>query len=71
MSYYEVMVLIKGDYMMKKEVEVINPMQLRIPPEMKEKIIEGAKKSFRTAHSEVLYRLQIADEILSRNEIHA
>lgn len=57
--------------MMKKEVEVINPMQLRIPPEMKDRIIEGAKKSFRTAHSEVLYRLQIAEELLSRDESHA
>ncbi|NQS80540.1 Arc family DNA-binding protein [Pantoea agglomerans] len=55
--------------MSKKEVTAINPMQLRIPPEMKERIAKSADKSFRTIHSEVLYRLQIIDELERKGEI--
>jgi len=55
--------------MNKKEVTVINPMQLRIPPEMKERILKNADKSFRTLHSEVLYRLQLVDELERKGEI--
>lgn len=51
--------------MKNEEVAMIKPMQLRMPIEMREKITEASKKSFRSAHSEVLYRLQLADEILS------
>ncbi|MBJ9259757.1 Arc family DNA-binding protein [Citrobacter amalonaticus] len=55
--------------MSKKEVTAINPMQLRIPPEMKERIAKNAEKSFRTIHSEVLYRLQLIDDMERRGEI--
>lgn len=70
MSYYEIVITNKETYMMKKEVEVINPMQLRIPNEMKCSISDAAKRSFRTLHSEVLYRLQIADEILKKGAVN-
>lgn len=55
--------------MMKKESAVINPMQLRLPPKMKEKIAAAADKSFRTIHSEVLYRLNLLDELEAKGEI--
>lgn len=55
--------------MSKREVTAINPMQLRIPPEMKERIAKNADKSFRTLHSEVLYRLQLVDEMERKGEI--
>jgi len=55
--------------MNKKEVTAVNPMQLRIPPEMKARIAKNADKSFRTLHSEVLYRLQLLDEMEQKGEI--
>ncbi|MDY0929134.1 Arc family DNA-binding protein [Enterobacter sp. CFBP8995] len=55
--------------MNKKEVTAVNPMQLRIPPEMKERIAKNADRSFRTLHSEVLYRLQLVDELERKGEI--
>lgn len=57
--------------MKNKEVTVINPMQLRIPPEMKEVIVEEAKKAFRTPHSEILYRLQLAERVIKAGVVHA
>lgn len=55
--------------MNKREVTAVNPMQLRIPLEMKERIARSADKSFRTLHSEVLYRLQLIDELEQKGEI--
>lgn len=55
--------------MYKKEVTVINPMQLRIPSEMKERITKNAEKSFRTIHSEILFRLQIIDDMERKGEL--
>lgn len=55
--------------MMNKESKTINPMQLRIPPELKERIAKNADKSLRTLHSEVLYRLQLIDEMERNGEI--
>jgi len=55
--------------MSKKEVTAINPMQLRIPHEMKERIAKSADKSFRTIHSEVLYRLQLVDEMERKGDL--
>ncbi|WP_163334727.1 Arc family DNA-binding protein [Enterobacter hormaechei] len=52
--------------MKETEVKACNNMLVRMPAEMKEKITEGAKRSFRSANNEVLYRLQLADEILSK-----
>lgn len=54
---------------MSKESKLINPMQLRIPPEMKERIMKSADRSFRTLHSEVLYRLQLVDDLERKGEI--
>ncbi|TQC75556.1 Arc family DNA-binding protein [Pantoea dispersa] len=56
--------------MSKKEVTAINPMQLRLPPEMKARIAKNADKSFRTLHSEVLYRLQLVDELERKGQLH-
>lgn len=55
--------------MMNKESKAINPMQLRLPSELKERIARNADKSFRTLHSEVLYRLKLLDELESKGEI--
>jgi len=55
--------------MSKREVTAINPMQLRIPSEMKERIAKSADKSFRTLHSEVLYRLQLVEELERKGEL--
>lgn len=55
--------------MSKREVTAINPMQLRIPPEMKERIAKSADRSFRTLHSEVLYRLQLVEELEQKGEL--
>ncbi|MFJ5503578.1 Arc family DNA-binding protein [Pectobacterium carotovorum] len=55
--------------MMNREVKTINPMQLRIPPEMKDRIAKSADRAFRTLHSEVLYRLQLLDEMGRKGEI--
>lgn len=54
---------------MNKEVKTINPMQLRIPPEMKDRIAKSADRAFRTLHGEVLYRLQLLDEMERKGEI--
>lgn len=55
--------------MSKREVTAINPMQLRIPQEMKERIAKSADRSFRTLHSEVLYRLQLVEELERKGEL--
>lgn len=55
--------------MNKKEVTAVNPMQLRIPQDMKERIAQNAIRAFRTLHSEVLYRLQLLDEMERKGEI--
>lgn len=56
--------------MKNKEVAMTNHMLLRLPQEMKDKIVESAKKSFRSAHAEALYRLQLADEVINKGVIH-
>lgn len=56
--------------MKESEVKVCNNMLVRMSPDMKEKITEGAKRSFRSANNEVLYRLQLAEEILSKGVAH-
>lgn len=55
--------------MKKKEVATVPPMQLRIPPKMKERISASADKSFRTLHSEILYRLDLLEKMEDRGEI--
>lgn len=57
--------------MKEPEVKACNNMLVRMPAEMKEKITEGAKRSFRSANNEVLYRLQLADEVLSKASTNA
>lgn len=57
--------------MKEPEVKACNNMLVRMPVDMKEKITEGAKRSFRSANNEVLYRLQLADEILSNGGANA
>lgn len=47
----------------------INPMQLRIPPEIKEGIKETSEKYMRTLHSDVIYRLKLIDEMVKKGEI--
>lgn len=55
--------------MMIKESKTINPMQLRIPPEVEKGIIESAKRNLRTRHSEVVYRLMLLDAMERKGEI--
>lgn len=57
--------------MKNKEAATTNHMLLRMSPEMKAKIVDGAKKSLRSAHKEALYRLQLAEDIISKGGIHA
>ncbi|CDG95575.1 hypothetical protein XBP1_1380007 [Xenorhabdus bovienii str. puntauvense] len=54
---------------MIKESKTINPMQLRIPPEVEKGIIESAKRNLRTRHSEVVYRLMLLDAMERKGEI--
>lgn len=56
--------------MKESEVKVANNMLVRMPAEMKTKITESAKRSFRSANNEVLYRLQLADDLISRGEVN-
>lgn len=56
--------------MKEPEVKPSNNMLVRMPAYMKEKIAEGAKRSFRSANNEVLFRLQLADEILSKSNVN-
>lgn len=55
--------------MAKKEVTTVNPVQLRIPPELRAGIDASAVRCFRTLHSEVLYRLKLLDEMEKKGEI--
>ncbi len=55
--------------MSKREVTAVNPMQLRIPADMKEIIAKSADRSFRTLHSEVLYRLRLVQEMERKGEL--
>ncbi|GKX54120.1 hypothetical protein SOASR030_02320 [Leminorella grimontii] len=55
--------------MMNKDKKTINPMQLRIPPELKGGIQQSANRSMRTMHSEVVYRLKLLDEMEKKGEI--
>lgn len=55
--------------MSKREVTAVNPMQLRIPPDMKEIIAKSADRSFRTLHSEVLFRLRLVEELERKGEL--
>jgi hypothetical protein len=71
MKYYDIVPQSKEYHMKKPEVKACNNMLVRMPAEMKEKITEGAKRSFRSANNEVLYRLQLADEILSKASANA
>ncbi|VFS60008.1 Uncharacterised protein [Leminorella grimontii] len=54
---------------MNKDKKTINPMQLRIPPELKGGIQQSANRSMRTMHSEVVYRLKLLDEMEKKGEI--
>lgn len=69
MKYYDVQRYGMEYVMNKKEVTAVNPMQLRIPQDMKERIAQNASRAFRTLHSEVLYRLQLLDEMERKGEI--
>lgn len=71
MKYYDIVPQSKEYHMKEAEVKACNNMLVRMPAEMKEKITEGAKRSFRSANNEVLYRLQLADEILSKASTNA
>ncbi|PXB41165.1 Arc family DNA-binding protein [Enterobacter hormaechei] len=71
MKYYDIVPQSKEYHMKEPEVKACNNMLVRMPAEMKEKITEGAKRSFRSANNEVLYRLQLADEILSKATANA
>lgn len=57
--------------MSKKEVTTVNPMQLRIPEDMKGQIKGAADRTFRTMHSEVLYRLKLIDDLIQKGVINA
>ncbi len=54
---------------MNKEKKTINPMQLRIPPEIEQGIVKSAERNLRTRHSEVVYRLMLLDAMEKRGEI--
>lgn len=49
--------------MMNKETQIINPIQLRLPPENKNWIANSAGKTMRTMHSEIVYRLKLLQEL--------
>lgn len=50
--------------------KTINPMQLRMPDELKDYISKSAEQCFRTLHSEVLYRLSLLKEMEEKGEIN-
>ncbi|WP_349573137.1 Arc family DNA-binding protein [Azotobacter salinestris] len=47
----------------------INPIQVRLPEEMKERIEKAAKASFRSAHGEILYRLNLLDQLEAQGKV--
>ncbi|ENO7355533.1 Arc family DNA-binding protein [Morganella morganii] len=54
---------------MMNKSKTINPMQLRMPDELKEYISKSADKCLRTLHSEVLYRLMLLREMEEKGEV--
>lgn len=55
--------------MAKKEVATVTPLQVRIPPELREGIDASAERCFRTIHSEVLYRLKLLDDLVKKGDV--
>jgi len=49
--------------MNNREVTTINPIQLRLPPEMRNWVGNSAEKTMRTLHSEIVYRLKLLQEL--------
>ncbi|MGS0941025.1 Arc family DNA-binding protein [Pseudomonas luteola] len=49
----------------------INPTQVRLPEDMKERIESAAKTAFRSAHGEILYRLAVYEELEKKGVITA
>ncbi|HFS6893637.1 Arc family DNA-binding protein [Morganella morganii] len=54
---------------MMNKSKTINPMQLRMPDELKDYISKSADKCLRTLHSEVLYRLMLLREMEEKGEV--
>ncbi len=55
---------------MMKNTKTINPIQLRMPDDLKAYISKSADQCFRTLHSEVLYRLNLLKELEEKGEVH-
>jgi hypothetical protein len=71
MKYYDINPQSKEYHMKEVEVKASDNMLVRMPTDMKEKIKEGAKRSFRSANNEVLYRLQLAEDVISKGLANA